>query len=190
MKNSLFILVTILLLVWLTTATAGRSVHHTGDSFIDYAEVTRVQPLRRVSGTHKPTEACRPIRHSERERNSVRSEDAALGLIVGGAVGGALGHNLAHGSDAARVAGALIGSAAGYEAVRESYHREGYSPSLNAPASVSRERCQRVREFEKKPHKTRYRVSYRYHGKHYVTLMDHRPGKRIKVRVRIEPMTD
>lgn len=163
-------------------AAADKYVNHTGNSFTDYARVTDVQPIYRTVEVNHPRRECwdeevvrRPI--------SSHEDKTALGMIVGGALGGALGHNLHH-SDTAKLAGAVIGSAIGYDATRDSRHR----PRDDYGRRDYEQRCHTVREYQTESRIDGYRVSYRYQGNHYTTRMNRDPGNRVKVRVRVTPV--
>ncbi len=50
-------------------------------------------------------------------------------------------------------------------------------------------RCQKVTRYEKTLETVSFRVTYRYRNQEYVQRMDKHPGDRIRVQVRVEPMT-
>jgi len=163
------------------SAYAEKRIHHTSNSFTDYARVTDVQPIYRTVQVSHPQRECWDEEVAYRPSSS-HEDKTALGMIVGGALGGALGHNLHH-SDTAKLAGAVIGSAVGYDATRDSRHRQ----RDDYPRRDYERRCHTVKDYQTKRRVDGYRVSYRYHGNHYTTRMNHDPGERVKIRVSVSP---
>lgn len=163
-------------------AMADKRVYHTGNSFTDYARVTDVQPIYRTVEVSHPQRECWDEEVYRRPTSS-HEDKTALGMIVGGALGGALGHNLDH-SDTAKLAGAVIGSAIGYDATRNS--RERYRNDYGR--RDYERRCHTVREYQSERRLDGYRVTYKYRGNQYTTRMDRNPGDRVKVQVRVTPV--
>ena len=77
------------------------------------------------------------------------------------------------------VAGTLLGAALGHEATR------GTSPRRYSRDEL---RCEIVDRYVEEQRLVAYRVEYRYKGQVFVTHTDEHPGKRIPVRVDVEPV--
>jgi uncharacterized protein YcfJ len=148
---------------------------------LDFAEVVRVEPLRRQVRVSEPVRECwqETSRASEGPFSSNHVGATLLGSTLGVVVGNQIGHG--RGKDAARVAGALIGGAIGHDVSvdrrRQTYGTEGRTY----------ERCEvRYRDsFEERI--DGYDVTYEYAGREYVTRMPYDPGERIRVRVDVTP---
>jgi uncharacterized protein YcfJ len=80
------------------------------------------------------------------------------------------------------IAGALLGASIG----RDAAHRRHYRAS---PAGYATERRCEVRDVYRDEERIEgYQVTYKYQGQTYVTRMDSDPGRRIQVRVQVEPV--
>lgn len=140
-----------------TQANAGQ--------FYDYAKVTRVTPVYDYVQIREPVQTCYPVR-TRRHRSGAST---VTGAIVGGAIGNAIGEN-----SASTLAGVIIGTAVGASA----------EPRYTRVRQHCETRYERVREQKQL---TGYKVRYRYKGEKYRTFMDHHPGDKIKVRVKVSP---
>lgn len=148
----------------------------------DFAEVVRVEPLRREVRVREPVRECwqesRPVSQGPFSYNHVG------GTLVGSAIGVAVGNQIGRGSgkDVARVAGALIGGAIGHN-VSVDRQRQ-----LGRDGAQVVERCDvRYRDrFEERI--DGYEVTYEYAGREYVTRLPYDPGERIRVRVDVTPV--
>ncbi len=147
----------------------------------DYADVVRVEPLRREVRVSEPVRECwqetRPASQGPFSYNHVG------GTLVGSAIGVAVGNQIGRGSgkDVARVAGALIGGAIGHN-VSVDRQRQ-----LGRDGTQVVERCDvRYRDrFEERV--DGYEVTYEYAGREYVTRLPYDPGERLRVRVAVTP---
>ncbi len=147
---------------------------------VDYARVVSTRPIYRSVEERIPQQRCwtETVREERREHNS------PAGAIVGGVVGGALGHAVGHGSSNKKIGtavGAVLGATVGNEVARN---------RVNAQSGEyrERERCQESSRTERREEVVGYDVDYQYQGRTYSTRMDHRPGSRIRVAVRVEPI--
>jgi uncharacterized protein YcfJ len=180
------ILVTGLMAVLVSTpaAFARNARHFTGSSYTDSARVTHVQPIYRFVEVSSPQRECYQEEVYRPSRSSSDHGNNAVGMIVGGALGGALGHNISrHHRDTATIAGAVIGSVIGHDVVGKRHRERHYSQGYE-------ERCHTVTERRNEERIDGYRVTYRYQGEIFTTRMDHDPGDRIQVRIRVTPVDD
>ena len=108
-------------------------------------------------------------------------DDGSDGAVLGAIVGGTLGHQAGKGDGriAATVAGATIGGLIGH--------------SIDRNDRGDRDRhyveCRSDRDYDRR-RDADYRVTYRYDGRLYTTVMPYHPGRSIRVRVDVRPRAD
>ena len=157
-----------------TAAQAGAEWH---SGYVDTARVVSATPIYKTVRVYRPVEECwseRVVRPGYRSRTPT-----IAGAIVGGVIGNQFGKG--SGNTAMTVAGSLLGASIGRDAGR--YHGgHGY---------VTRERrCETVDHYDSEEQLVGYRVKYRYKGQTFVTRTREHPGKRIPVRIDVEPVED
>ena len=147
---------------------------------LDFAEVVRVEPIRRQ------VRVSEPVRECWQETRAVPvgpfSPNHVGGTLLGGAIGTVVGNQIGHGrgKDVARVAGALIGGAIGHKVSVDRAQQRG-------DELRSYERCD-VRYRDSFVERIDgYEVTYEYAGREYMTRMPYDPGDRIRVRVDVTP---
>lgn len=147
------------------------------DRYYDYAKVVSVKPLYKIVRVDHPRREC-----WNEQQVHYHQRDSAGPAIVGGLVGGALGNRVGkgRGRDVATVAGVLLGASIARDLDR--YHNPGEEHLHNERV------CRTVNEYSEEERIEGYRVKYRYRGRTYVTRTDHDPGKRIRVRVAVDPV--
>ncbi len=158
------------------TAMAGHS-HKPDPRFQDYAKVTYVEPVYKTVRVNRPEQEC-----WDEERTVERGYrgDRHAGGLVGGILGGVAGHQVGkgHGKAAATIVGTLLGSTIGRDMAANNQRR--------AESHVQTETvCRTVNRYEEEDRLQGYKVGYRYNGHEYDTFMNRRPGKKIKVRVKL-----
>lgn len=116
------------------------------------------------------------------------------GLLIGALVGGALGNQVGKGDGrkAATVAGAVIGGTIGAHAGNNNDNNDYQYRDDNS--GVVR-RCRTVVTTNDNGYNNDngydgYNVTYRYAGQTYQALMNHRPGRYIRVTVDVKPQGD
>jgi uncharacterized protein YcfJ len=162
----------------------------------DYARVVDVDPIiRRVRVSAPHRECWNETRYEEvnysRERRIEPHRGAAGSMILGGLVGAAIGNQIGSGDGrrAATVAGAIIGSAVGHDAAARRdtrnarYAYDNYGESR--PYEVERCGVRYDQGYEERIEG--YRVTYVYHGRVYTTRLPYDPGRRLRIRVKVEP---
>jgi uncharacterized protein YcfJ len=145
------------------------------DSY-DYAEVIAADPIIETVRVEAPREECWTERRpasSPGWGNSVTPE--IVGVLLGGAIGYQFGSG--RGQDVATVAGAVLGGSVGHDLkVRNSRQSAVYE---------NVERCQMVSDYNTEERIIAYDVAYRYNGQVYRTTMNHDPGERVRVAIRV-----
>jgi uncharacterized protein YcfJ len=155
-------------------AFAGHRQH------VEYARVTGVEPITETISYNAPREQC--------WTEQVPVHDAAprsyTAPIVGAIIGGALGNAAGHHKSNQRV-GAVVGAALGASIGRDISYRNagGYRPTAYADEQI----CRMVDDRAYREEVIAYRVSYKYHGRHYTTELPYDPGERLPVNVNVEP---
>lgn len=152
------------------------------DQTEDYARVISSRPVYRTVEDRVPQERC----WNETVREESRSEGPSpAGAIVGGVVGGALGHAVGHGSSNKKIGtavGVVLGATVGNQVARDR------AQGGDEVTYRDRERCQTSHAVERRQEIVGYDVDYQYLGRTFSTRMDHNPGNRIRVAVRVEPL--
>lgn len=169
-----------------TTAIASADhdyrVARNDRAMYDYAKVLSSQPIINYVTVKTPVRECwEEMQYYTVDR---RPRYGSGGTLVGAILGGVIGHQVGsgRGNDAATVAGTLIGAAIGSDASRKRY--EGYGEERIARPI---ERCETRFQASQEERIDGYRVTYRYHGQKYSTVMPYDPGNRIRVRVDVRP---
>lgn len=147
------------------------------DVYYDTARVISVTP--QTERINNPRQECR----TEYIRDSYygSGERDVGGAIIGGIAGGLIGSQIGKGSG--RIAGAAVGAATGAivgdridNSDKSGYSRRGV------------ERCTVVDNWQTV--NRGYRVSYRFDGRTYETVMPYDPGNKIRVRIAVAPELD
>lgn len=150
-------------------------------SGFDFAEVVRVEPIRRQVRVSEPVRECweetRPV------SSGPFSSSHIGGTLIGSAIGTVVGNQVGHGrgKDVARVAGALIGGAIGHNVSVDRARQRGDATMRTQERCDVRYRDSFVERIEG------YDVTYEYAGREYLTRMPYDPGERIRVRVDVSP---
>lgn len=136
----------------------------------DYARVISVKPVYYSETVVKPYYDCDgPAHYRDKRKRHSHSQ-----AIIGGVAGGLLAHEIDD-SKGSVIAGTIIGSQLGNR--------------HNKPNHYGKERCRSVKPYRIHRQVKGYQVRYRYKGKTYHTQTRYHPGKRIKIRVDITPVS-
>ena len=142
-----------------------------------WAEVLDAEPIYETVRRVEPIETCREERVPSRTgRHS--STPPILGAIIGAALGNAVGHKKVN-KRVGAVAGAILGGSIGAD-IGRSHRQGGYRMETV---------CDRFDEVREEERFTGYHVRYQYNGTVYATRMRSHPGERIRVRVRVTPVS-
>jgi uncharacterized protein YcfJ len=150
----------------------------------DFAKVTHVQPIVVQSERRTPRREC--WEEEVRYETPRQQRKSYTGPILGGIIGGAIGNELGAGQDNKKVGavvGAVLGASIGNDISHNRSHRD------NRVQYRTERRCNVEHDVEYYERITGYNVTYRYNGRTYHTRMDNHPGKRIKVRVKVVPVS-
>lgn len=151
------------------SASIARADH----VFEDYARVIEVTP--QYEKVNQPREVCETGYIPEREHR----RGSMAGPLIGGIAGGILGAQVGNGNGrvAASAAGAAIGAIVGDRMSKRDrgtyYEREV-------------RHCEIVDHWETRL--SGYHVVYRYHGQTRTALLPYDPGRKLRLRVAIEPL--
>lgn len=157
-----------------------------GHSRIEFAQVTRVEPITRPLERRVPVEECwtETVRYDTPPRDDYES---LTGTLIGGVIGGALGNAVGHKKKNKQVGtavGAVLGASIGHDLTRGGSHYqergEGYYQDER--------RCETHYQTQYEEKVIGYNVWYRYRDNNYSTRMDHDPGQKIRVRVTVSPL--
>ncbi len=165
------------------TARADYDDDYAGGDSSDYAKVLRVEPQIRHIRVATPRRECYqeevPVYESERGYRS------ATPTILGGIIGGVVGHTMGQGNgkSVATVAGTVLGGSIG----RDIGYQNNPPRSGGYTRYATRDNCRVVNNYAEEERIEGYRVTYVYNGVEYVTHTNHDPGKRIRVRVMVQP---
>ena len=151
------------------------------NKFHDYAQVIDVQPVYRTVSVPAPARECWKEDVRKPVKRHVRDEERAQSTVVGGIIGGALGHHFGGNDPGAVIAGTIVGAAIGHNVAEQQPRSRDYY-------LVEQRRCQEYTEYHEEKQQDGYMVTYRYHGEVYSAHMDRRPGRRIRVKVSVEPV--
>ena len=157
-------------------ATGAVAVH--AETFIDNARVRAVEPQYENVATPRQECSTQVIN----EQRPVGGGQNYGGAVLGGVVGGLLGNQVGggHGREAATAAGAVVGALTGDRLANN--QPQQYQV---VPREVTN--CRTVNDVQ--PRLTGYRVTYDWRGQEYTTFMRDNPGRDMRVRVSVEPVT-
>ncbi len=142
----------------------------------DYAKVVAANPVYETVRYPVDEQVC------WEERAWRQQSHSAVPTILGAIVGGVVGHQFGggHGKTALTVAGAAIGGSIGHQAAHN------HNPGGQYP--VVQNRCEIQRSWRTEERISAWDVTYNYHGNIYHARMLEEPGRKIRVRVQVEPV--
>jgi uncharacterized protein YcfJ len=186
MKTNKPVLTVILILISATAiADSGnkRFRNKSGNMAYEFAKVVDVRPIYREVEVSNPVRECwdEPVI----QVHGGTGHKSASGMAVGGILGGIIGHQVGsgNGKKLATAVGTIIGAQIGHNAIN------GHTQT--APQSSYTEyqqQCGVRQQVSYEEVLDGYRVTYRYQGDRYQIKMPYDPGKRIKLRIHIEPV--
>lgn len=173
MNKTSKLLITTCLALSLTPAMA----HHGGKS-VTWARVVDAQPVYEVVRFPVREERC----WDEQVWRRAPAAGSAAPVIVGSIIGGVVGNQFGGGSGNVLLtaAGAVLGGSIAANASRERYPDDYYR--------VAERQCAVETNWRQQEQIVAWDVTYRYRGELFETRMKDQPGKRIQVRVDIEPL--
>ena len=152
----------------------------------DYAHVIKSRPIYETYQVPDPVEQCwrEPAYYGEHKRSSGHNSKTPeiLGALIGAAIGNQVGSG--RGKKVATVAGAILGGSVGHD-IKKSKRRHHHDRHYR---DRDVERCEVTEVYREEQRIVGYDVTYKYNGNRYHTQMDHDPGRKIKVRVSVDPV--
>lgn len=185
MAKSQLIIITVAMTLS-STAMAGKKNHgpekHEHPQYA-YGKVMDVTPIYHQVKVTTPVKECwnEPVTHTREVRHGANS---AGGAIAGGLIGGIIGHQFGkgRGNKLSTAVGTLIGAQLGHDAV-------------NGSQAITQQQFTRYEHFCEVEQQVSYekvldgyQVTYRYQGDEFQTQMPYDPGKKIKLRISVEPV--
>lgn len=184
--------VKLFLMAGLLTVSTGALADRDYDKYEDdpathkqyeYGKVIKVSPVYREIKVSTPVKECwqEPV---TRPRSVRQGSHSAGGTLAGGLIGGIIGHQFGHGrgKKLATAVGTIVGAQLGHDAARGSH------ASSHGSYTAYESFCEVENQVSYEEVLDSYRVTYRYKGNKYQTTMPYHPGKKIKLRVSIEPV--
>ena len=161
--------------------------------FYDYARVVSVKPVIRTVRGDNPHQYCwdeteyrqshyqsgyRPQTGYQRTHKSSYTP-----LILGGILGGVIGNQVGGGTgnDLLTVGGVILGASIGHDIAGRSGGQR-FQPARQP-------RCEVVHDYHEEERIEGYDVGYVYNGHRFFRRMDHPPGRKVRVRVKVTPET-
>ncbi|MCC5867684.1 MAG: glycine zipper 2TM domain-containing protein [Gammaproteobacteria bacterium] len=174
-----------------------------GGAIYDYAPVVDARPVLRTVRVEQPRTECwqettyQTVHHGYSGAHGYGRGDGRVRTagptIAGGVVGGVIGRQFGSGSgrDGMTLLGTLVGAAVANE---RAHNRSpvGYAPrhsGYTETRPVSVERCEVRSSYYEEQRLEGYDVTYLYAGREFVTRTAQPPGRNIRVRVDVHPVT-
>lgn len=167
------ILITTCLVLSLTPAMADH-----GSKTTAWAKVVDTQPVYEVIRYPVKEQHC----WDEQVWRKAPPRRSATPVIVGSIIGGVIGNQFGGGSgnDLLTAAGAVLGGSIAADASRKRHPDNYYQ--------VTERQCAVETNWRQEEQIVAWDVRYKYRGDIYETRMREQPGKRIQVRVDVEPL--
>ena len=143
----------------------------------DTAQVVRVEPIY-ANGYGSTHLVCDEGYRQGYDLNHGYNSNINSGAVVGALVGGVIGNQVGKGDGRVltTLAGATIGGLIGNNVA----DHNRYTNNSNR-YDDQRGNCHAVSDYRKRD--INYRVTYRYHGRNFITVMPYNPGRYVQVRV-------
>ncbi len=143
------------------------------------ARVTHVEPIYKSSHISTPYRDCRG-QSTHRQHRYYKNN--YVPAIAGGLIGGVIGNQFGDGTakTATTLVGTVVGGVIGHKLA---YNNQSYYGYKEQPDCRINQRHHKQKQIDG------YKVTYKYQGKKFTTVMDHRPGKRIPISVSVRPIT-
>ena len=155
------------------------------DSEWDYARVVRSEPIVRQVRVSEPRQECyeEPVTERTVYRGGYNNPGAPL---IGAIIGGVIGHQFGQGhrdGHLATAAGAFIGA-------NHAAANSGYRNDRVVERTVYETNCRTVRNARYEERIEGYNVTYKYRGRLHHMRMPYDPGRKVRIRVNVEPVDD
>ena len=161
--------------------------------FYDYARVVSVKPVIRTVRVDNPHQYCwdeteyRQSHYQSRYQPQMAYQrtrkNSYTPLILGGILGGVIGNQVGGGTgnDLLTVGGVILGASIGHDIAGRAGGQR-FQPARQ-------HRCEVVHDYHQEERIEGYDVGYVYNGHRFFRRMDHPPGRKVRVRVKVTPET-
>jgi len=170
----------------ISAPVAAKKYHDYNNSAYDYAKVVGVNPVVETYQVNHPVEHCwnEQVRVKRKHK---RSHYTRTPEILGGLIGAAIGNQFGdgRGEKVATVAGAVLGASVGRDIKHQNRRHAGYD---RHPEYKTVKRCELKDSYSTEERVIGYDVAYKYQGNVFHTQLDEHPGRKIKVRVTVDPV--
>ena len=155
----------------------------------DYAQVVDVNPVVERYQVSDPVERCWDERVPVRHRSAGHRKDSKTPEILGAIIGGAIANQVGKrgggkARDVATVAGAVLGGSIG----RDIKHNNRYQGGYEQVRYETVQRCEVTENVTTREQVVGYDVAYKYRGEVFHTQMDQHPGRKIRVKISVDPV--
>ncbi|CAC9505667.1 hypothetical protein [uncultured Gammaproteobacteria bacterium] len=143
-------------------------------SYTDKAQVVSIEDVYREHTIKQPYQDC----YTKEFHQKVGGDGSATNEIFGGILGGAIGNQFGggNGKKAMTVAGALLGASIANDSEKTEYR------------VVNKQICDTKYHYRSEKRFSHYLVTYKYNGNVYSYTTGNKPGKSIRVQVRVTPI--
>lgn len=157
-------------------ATPAMAGHPSND--VAWAKVLDARPVFETVRYPVNQEVCWDEQVVRRDRRHRSAGPVILGSIIGGVIGNQFGGG--NGKVALTAAGAALGGSIAADASQRR-NPDGYY-------AVTERRCSVERDWRTEQQVVAWDVTYKFQGQVYQTRMREDPGRRIQVRVQVDPL--
>jgi len=186
MKTNKLVIAVIIALISATSMADSDNKRYRNKSrnmAYDFAKVVDVRPIYKEVKVSTPIRECwdEPVIQT----HGGTGHKSASGMAVGGILGGVIGHQFGkgNGKKLATAVGTIIGAQIGHDAIN------GHVQTAPQNSYTEyQQHCDVRHQVSYEEVLDGYRVTYRYQGERYHIKMPYDPGKRIKLRIQIEPV--
>lgn len=173
-----------------------RDYNDHSNQVFDYARVVSSEPIYESYQVNNPVRQCWdervPVRRSSygNKRNYDSKTPEVVGAIIGGAIGNRVGKK---GGGKARDVATVVGAVLGGSVARDikhnrRYQNDRYSRDYERTRYETVQRCEMRDSYTTQRELVGYDVAYKYRGNVYHTQMADHPGKKIRVKVTVDPV--
>lgn len=178
---------------FVSVPVAAKKYRAYANEAFDYAKVVNVEPLYETYQVNSPVEQCYDERVRVRDDRRYSRHDSKTPEILGGIIGGAIGNRIGKrgggkARDVATVVGAVLGGSIARD-VKHNNHGKRYQDRHNRGDRYETvQRCETRDSYATHQELIGYDVTYKYRGNTFHNRFDEHPGKRIKVKVTVNPV--
>jgi len=174
-----------------TTSMAGHH-HAPQNSYYAKAKVVEVTPVYEYQRQAYTAHRCnldhlhKPARlHKNKYSKHRRDNDKVMATVVGAAIGGTVANQIFKHSDL-RDIGTITGAFIGGAVANDIHHdRDSHNYRVSTTKRHPHKHCKvKYKNVKVLDH---YQVTYRYKGNYFTTATNTHPGKKLRIKVKVEP---